>query len=815
MSDLGYAIRTLTRHPGPTMVVVLTLAVAIAATAVIYSAIDTVWNFIPIVKRGGLAYVATTDTRAVGSDGDGRSVVFRTPSSVPDLADWSARSTTFEELAGFEMGTANLTGIDVPIRVSANRVTANLPALWGFTPILGRVFRPEEGQAGATRATLLTHGFWQRQFLSNAGILGQSLLLDGVPHTVIGVLPPVAGTGLFKDVDVFVPLVLDPLRTGRDQRNVIVTGRLKPGVTRAQAAADLDAIARRLQVEHPETNQRIGASVLPLIESSGFNVRLLLSLLGMIALLVLIVACANVANIMVAQSLGRRHELAIRTALGASRVDRIRQLMTECTLLSLTAGAVGLLLAAWGVDALRWLGGDSFGFAEIRISGRVLVAGLLTALVAPLGFGLLPALGAAAPDPQELKDGARDAGATVRNRRTRSIIVGLQAGAAMVLMVQIGLLVRTTWALSEIRPGFDPAQVLTFHVGLPGSKYQEPAAIDRFSSEVMARLRALPGIASVGIVDRLPIVDSEPMVRLTVEGQAPAPLETRPLVARSAIAGDYLMTLRIPIRRGRAFSETEMTNASPVALVNEEAARRYWPGRDPLGSRVAVDAGVSDSTRGLTPAWLTVVGIVGNLRNSDIDQGPLPLVYVSTARQPSAEFGVVVKTSVADPLQLVPAIRTQVAGIDRDQPIHDVATMSQVLFDDLGSTYVLAAMLTVIGLVALLLSAAGIYGVVSHAVAQRRREIGVRLALGARPGAIVRMVVGHGTKPVIAGSLIGLLAAVALAFWSATALSDIEARDPLNYIVVTVLIAVVALAASYLPARRAASIDPVVALRQE
>jgi predicted permease len=803
------------------MVVVLTLAVAIAATAVIYSAIDTVWHFIPIVKRGGLVYVATTDTRAVGSDAGGRSVVYSTPSSVPDLADWSARSSAFEEFAGFEMDTANLTGIDVPIRVSALRVTANLPALWGFTPTLGRTFRPEEGQAGATRATLLSQGFWQRQFSSNAGILGQSLLLDGVPHTVVGVLPQVAGTGLFKDVDVFVPLVLDPLRTGRDQRSVIVTGRLKPGVTRAQAAGDLDAIARRLQAEHPETNGRIGASVLPLIESSGFNVRLLLSLLGAIALLVLIVACANVANIMVAQSLGRRHELAIRTALGASRADRIRQLMTESTLLSLTAGALGLLLAAWGVDALRWLGGDSFGFAEIRISGRVLVAGLLTALVAPLGFGLLPALGSAAPDPQELKDGARDMGASLRNRRARSVIVGLQAGAAMVLMVQIGLLVRTTWALSEIRPGFDPAQVLTFHVGLAGSTYQEPGAIDRFTGEVVSRLRALPGVASVGIVDRLPVVDSEPLARLTVEGAAPAPVEKRPLVARSAIAGDYLTTLRIPTISGRSFSEAEIVNVSPVALVNEEAAKRYWPGRDPLGARIALDVPVPGSdpvtrgdSRGLTPAWLTVIGVVGNLRNSDIDQGPLPQVYVSTTRQPSAQFGVVVKTAVADPLQLVPAIRTQVAGVDRDQPIHDVATMSQVLFDDLGSTYVLAAMLTVIGLVALLLSAAGIYGVVSHAVAQRQREIGVRLALGARPGAIVRMVVGHGTKPVIAGSLIGLLAAVAIAFWSATTLPEIDARDPLNYIVVAVMIAAVALAASYLPARRAAAIDPVAALRE-
>ena len=306
------------------------------------------------------------------------------------------------------------------------------------------------------------------------------------------------------------------------------------------------------------------------------------------------------------------------------------------------------------------------------------------------------------------------------------------------------------------------------------------------------------------------------MARLIVEGTAPVPLEARPSVARVAIAGDYFATMRIPVTRGRVFSETETANASAVALVSEEAARRYWPGRDPLGARITVqgsDPMIRGDSRGLTP--LQVVGVVGNLRNSDVDQGLLPQVYVSASWQPSAEIGVVVKSVGADPLLLVPAIRAEVARIDRDQPIHDVASMSHVLFDDLGSTYVLAAMLTTIGLVALCLSAAGIYGIVSYSVAQRRREIGVRIALGARPGTIVRMVVGHGTKPVVAGSLVGLVAAAAIAFGLATAVPEIDARDPINYAGVILVIAIVAFTASYLPARWAAAIDPVVALRQE
>ncbi len=318
---------------------------------------------------------------------------------MPDLADWSARSSTFEQFAAFEMGSVNLTGVDVPMRISSVRVTANLVDIWGFTPIVGRPFQSEDGRSGATPVALLTFGFWQRQFSSDATAIGTSVLLDGVAHTIVGVLPPVASTGVLRDSDVFLPLTVDPLRGARGERTLLVTGRLRPGVTRAQANAELEAIAGQLRDEHPDTNQRIAASVLPLIEATGFNVRILLSILGLIALLVLVVACANVSGILVAQSIGRRHELAVRAALGASRFDRVRQLMVESALSSALACIVGLMLAAWGISALRWLGGDSFGLAEIRLNWRVLIVGVLTALVAPFGFGLLPALRTASPDP--------------------------------------------------------------------------------------------------------------------------------------------------------------------------------------------------------------------------------------------------------------------------------------------------------------------------------------------------------------------------------------------------------------------------------
>jgi putative ABC transport system permease protein len=504
----------------------------------------------------------------------------------------------------------------------------------------------------------------------------------------------------------------------------------------------------------------------------------------------------------------RRHEFAVRSALGASRFDRVRQLMLESAMASAVACGVGLLLANLGIVALRWLGGDSFGLAAVTMNRRVLAAGLITALLAPFLFALLPAL-RSSPDPNELKESR--GGTAPGSRRARALIVALQAGAAVILMTQIGMLVRTTWTLSDIAPGFDPAHVLTFRVGLSGPQYDKPEAIARFTTAMLARLRGLPGVAFAGITDRLPVADGEVMARLSVEGRGPVPLEAQPAIARAAIEGDYLAAMRIPITWGRVFSAAELSGASPVALVNEEALRRFWPGAD-LSSgpprRLALNAAPGGER------WLDVVGVVGNLRNSDVDQGPLPEVFIPAAQQPSREMAVVVKTGGPSPLDLVPAIRAEVARLDPDQPVHDVALMTQVLYDDLAGTYVLAALLSAVGLVALGLSAAGVYGLVSYSVAQRGREIGVRMALGARPAVVVRMIVASAARPVAMGGVAGLMAATALALGADVSVPGTEARDPLNYLTVATAIVTVGLLASYLPARRAARIEPVTVLRQ-
>jgi putative ABC transport system permease protein len=795
---------------------VLTLGVAIGAATVIYSVVDLVRHLVPAVNQRGLVYVASTEARTVQTGRGTRNSVLRSPVSVPDLADWRSRSSSFEQLTGFRMGSTSLTGVEIPLRLNAINVTADLPDVWGFTPFLGRNFRTDEGLGASTGVVMLSHRFWEQHFSASANVIGQTMLLDEVPHTVIGVLPRAAGMGFFREADVFTPLVVDALRGPRDRRDVLVTGRLNAGVTREQAHTELQTIAGQLSREHPDTNQNVGADVLPLIEASGFNVRILVTILGLIALLIVVVGCANVASVMVAQSLARRHELAIHAALGASRADRIRRLLIEGFLVACAASVVGLLVAAWGMTGLRWLGSTALGFADLQMNRRVLLASLLIACATPVGFGLLPALRMAPPDPQELRDGARAAGATRRGRRLRNLIVALQTGAAMVLMVQIGLFIRTTWKLSDVAPGFEPAQVLTFHIGLPSSRYTQPDAIDRFVGNLLQRVGSLPGVSAAAVIDRLPIADGEQMSRLTIDRTVADPPEKRPLVARSAIAGDFLTTLRIPLKRGRAITEAELTKGAPVALINEEMAQRFWPGRDPIGSRLALDSGLP--RRSVAEAgqvmWLEVVGIVGNLRNSDVDQGPLPQVFVSLVRQRSPEFAVVVKSAAGDPLQLVAAIRAQVAAIDPNQPIYDIASMRQVLFTDMASTYVLSAILSTIGLIALVVSAAGIYGLVAYSVTRRRREIGVRMALGGTPGAIVRMLLLQATRPVIVGSLVGFVAG-ALSLLLAAGVPEIDPRDPISYGGVILLIVVSALLATLLPARRAATIDPVQALRAD
>lgn len=803
MNNFKFALRRCARNPGATFVVVTTLAVAIAAGTIIASTIDTVRHLVPAARSDRLVFVASSDTRS--NQLTGGSTTVRTGVSIPDLVDWSERTAAFDEFAAFTFGSANLTGMDVPLRLSTARVTQNLPDVWNIQPILGRSFRADEAHSGSEHVALLTDAFWERQF-SRTQVLGRTLMLDGQAYTVIGVLPAAVSTGLFNQIDLMTPLVLDRERARRDERNLHVAGVLKAGITRERAAADLESIAGQLQKEYPGTNAKAGVMVRPLVEMVGFNIPILLILLGVIATLLVAIACANVSNIVLAQTLGRRRELSVRSALGASRFDQVRQLMTESFLLSSIAGAAGLMLAGWGLMAIRLVGSDMIAFSQMTVNGRVLGAAVAVAFVAPFGFALLPAIRMSTPDIEELRQGTRG-GDTGRGRRLREVLVSVQMALAMILMIQVGLLIGATWKIHNLEKGFDPAQVLTLRIDLSSARYSQPRAAHDFFAQALDRIRSLPGVVTAGATSRLPIADREVIVPFAIAG-VPTASDAKPKAARAAITVDFLKTLRIPVVRGRGFGAADFGNAAPVALVNAQAARTYWPNQSPIGQRVTFD--VSGK-----PEWLEVIGVVGNVRNSDAGLAAPPQMYVPSSWRSEQSMAILVRTTSSDPIQLATVIRTMLAELDKDQPVHDVKTMSRVLFDDLGASYLLSGMLAVVGLIVLLLSAAGVYGLVSYSVSQQTREIGLRMALGAHPRKVLGMMVAQGSRPIAFGLALGAVGSGLLTYFTSGTLEDIDLRDPIGYLVVLAPLVALALLALYVPARRATHVDPMLALRAE
>jgi predicted permease len=602
---------------------------------------------------------------------------------------------------------------------------------------------------------------------------------------------------------------LDAARAARDDRRLFVMARLKPGVNPAQAEADLSRIASRLKTEYPSTNAQTGVVVRPLIEQLGGGIQTLLFMLALIAFLVAAMACANVSNVILAQAMGRQRELSIRTALGARRSHYLKQIAVESLSISLAAGASGLLLGGWGLALLKWIAGPQARlFGDASINWRIVAAGIVTAFVLPLGFALVPALQSWRPNPVDLMEGSRAVGGGSAHR-IRRLLVGVQVALAVVLLVQISLFAKTAWNFRTMENGFDPRGVLTFRFDLAAAKYNEEKTT-AFYRALLTRIDSLPGVTSAGSINRLPVADREMSARMKIDGAAPVEEEALPFTALAGVSSRYFETLRVPIRRGRGLTDTDFADkAPPVAVVSEDAAHLFWPGVDPIGARATIVAPNMPDTP------LQIVGIVANVRKSDIDQRVVPQVYVPMTWKPDRTMAVVVRSDAIDPFQMVQAIRLQAAAIDPNEPLFNVTSMEQVLYDDLASTYTLAGLLGAIAVVALCLAGVGVYGVVSFMVNQRTREIGLRIALGARPGTVLRMVIQQAARPVVGGGIAAAPAALALAYLMSTAFNEINARDPVHYFGVACSILLVTLVASYVPARRAARIDPLAALRQD
>jgi predicted permease len=797
--DARFALRQLWKQRSFSLIVVVILALAISVNALIFSFVNFfVLRPLPFSDPSRLTFIFATHPER-GRDRQGVAYA--------DFADWRRDSASFEDLGAFVRRTYNLTGAGDPVRVQGATATASLFSLWGLGSVRGRLIEPEDDRPGAARVAMLSHGFWSRHFGSDPAILGRALRLDGEPYLVVGVLTPSIEIGNLSEIDVWTPLAPAADPQDRQERVLRVTGRLKPGVDLARADAEVRALAERQQRDHPDTNAGWGAQVMPLRRAmSGANTWTVLALLGVAVSLVLAVACANVANLMLARGAARQRETAIRLALGASRRRLLRLALVEGAVLAALGGGVGLLLAGWGLDLIRSVTFEPF-FQLVVIDRRVLGFSALVALVTPLLFGPLPVLQAAGIDlVSTLKEGGAAVGGSLRRARGRSALVVAQLSIAVSLLVLAGLALRMAMALQVLDLGFDAQQLLTLKTDLPPARYAGDQELRAFYTRVAERLAALPGVRGVAAGAARPLIEPAPSEALAIEGREPAaPGQPQPWAMRAVASPEYFATLGVPVRQGRGFGPQDAPGAEPTVVVSRALVERYFDGADPIGRRLRVGTGDAP--------WRTIVGVVGDVLNSDDDQAPAPQVYLPFLQSPVRTLTLFVR---ADRLEtVVAAARRELAQLDPEQPLYDVKTMERALFEDLASNRVVTGLFSVFAVVALGLATVGLYGLVSWAVSQRVREIGLRVALGARRADIMRLVLGDGLRLLVMGLVLGLPLGAGLARAMSGALFGVSATDPLTYTLVPFALTAVTLLATLVPARRAAGVDPASVLRAE
>jgi putative ABC transport system permease protein len=797
----------LLKKPGFTLIAVITLALGIGATTAIFSAVNAVLlRALPYEHAERVVFVSSTEV----SRGIDRMTV-----SPPNFHDWREQNQVFDEMAAFLNGNFTLTGDGEPEQFSGTRVSPNLFTLLGAEPLVGRSFLNEEEQVGRHRVVVLSYGLWQRRFGADPGLVGKTLTINGNPYTVVGIMRPDFQFPNSR-TDVWMPLAFAPGPLDRGSHFLTVIARLKPGVTPALAQTEMAIIARRLEQFYKE-NQGVGVSVRPLREEllGGIEPALLI-LFGAVGF-VLLIACANVANLLLARAAARRRESAIRLALGASRPRLIRQLLTESVLLSLLGGASGLLLARWGVDFLLSLSPNTIPHSqEIGVDGRVLAFTFALSLVTGVLFGLAPALEASKIDLNEmLKEAGQTAGGKAGRHRTLRFLLVSEVALALVLLIGAGLLINSFLRLRSVNLGFDPERLLTMQISLPGSKYKEGSQRIAFFEQVLERVESLAGVESVGATNDLPLggtAFSRFFMAADIEGvPMPASPGELPPFAVFEVSPHYFSAMGTPLLKGRLFTAQDNQQGAPTAIINETVARRFFSDQDPIGKRIRVG-----SPNGWN-YWMTIVGVVGDTRLEKLSQTPFPEIYTphSQGLLGASSSMVLAVRSSDDPLRLAGLIREQVWAVDKNQPVSNIKTMEQLLSEGLAEPRFNTVLLGIFAVVALALSMTGVYGVASYSVSQRTREIGIRMALGAKASDVVRLVVGQGMKLALIGVVIGLVAAFALTHLMKSLLYGVDATDPLTFASIALLLPLVALLSSYIPARRAAKVDPMVALRRE
>jgi putative ABC transport system permease protein len=795
LRDIRYGVRSLLKRPGFTAIALVALALGIGANTAIFSLVNAVLlRPLPFAEPDRLVWVWGN----IKNGGNRASV------SPLDFLDYRQQNSTFEEFAASMQLRLNYTGGSEPERLEANGVTGNYFQALGAKPAFGRTFLIENEKPGNDQVAVLSYSFWQKRFAGDPAIINKTITLDGRSFAVLGVMPP--DFSMPRAADVWVPMNFD-IHPGMKQRKAHFLrpiGRLKAGVTMAQAQADTDAIARRLEEQYPESNTGWNLRLVSLREQLVGNTRPTLFILFGAVGFVLLIACANVANLLLVRAAGRRKEIAVRTALGAGRWRIVRQMITESVLLALVGGALGTLLALWGVEVLVALSAESLPLtAHVGIDATVLGFTLLVSLLTGVLFGLAPAVRTMKLNLSEsLKEGGRSGSEGAHRNRTRSVLVVLESAVAVVLLIGAGLLVRSLWLLQDTNPGFDPSNVLTMGVNLPGEKYDAPEKSTRFFSELESRVAGLPGVEAVGLVSELPLSGQPNDMPYTVEGRPPVPIDQAFDDDFRRVNINYFKALGIPFLRGRNFTDQEVRQGAKVVIISELLARQVFPNEEPLGKRLIMSFGNTA---------FEIIGIVGDIRHRALESNPAAAMYMPAYE---GSMNVVIRGK-GDPASLAAAVRKEVLQIDPNQPVADVRTMEQWLEKAVAGPRFRTTLLGLFALVALALASTGIYGVMSYSVSQRTHEIGVRMALGARRLDVMRLVVRQGMTLVIVGVALGLAGAFALTRLMDSLLFGVTAKDPFTFVAVSALLALVAFVACYLPARRATKVDPLVALRYE
>jgi predicted permease len=803
--DLRFALRTLVKNPGFTIVAVIALALGIGANSAIFSVVNAILLRPLPYKSPDQLVVIWENAAHLGFPKD-------TPSPA-NFLDWRGQSTVFAGMSAFAERSFNLTGVGEPERLEGRRVSANLFDVLGVKPIIGRSFVAQEDQPGS-KVVLLNESLWKRRFGSDPGVIGRAVNLNGEPYTVVGVLPHTVrlpSSGNWRD-QVWVPLAFPSEEAAsRSAHYLEVIARLKPGITLPKAQAEMDTIAARLAQQYPETNTRIGAVVGPLHEEIVGKMKSpLLILLGAVAF-VLLIACANVANLLLARAAVRQKEIALRLALGANRLRLTKQLLVESVLLSLLGGVVGLGLAYFGLNVLaRFIPTNVAQADTISIDVKVLLFTLAIAVVTGLIFGLVPATQASHFNLNEtLKEGGRDSGAGARGKRLRNSLVIAEVAISFILLVGAGLLINSFIHLRNLDPGFRADHLLALNVDLSEVKYPDTQRRTTFFAEVTRRVRTLPGVQSVAVAGNLPLTVNGDSTFIAVEGIPDPPVDQWPDVIYRTVGPGYFATMGIPLVRGRDFNDQDTLDTTPIVVISEKTAKHYWPNENPIGKRLKPGA-----TTNTTP-WRTVIGVVKDVRQNDFIAEPKMQMYFSYRQvKDLVANALVVRTSV-DPLSLGTSVRNAIWSVDKDQTVANIDSMEHIVAGAVARQRFSMLLLAIFAGLALVLAAVGIYGVMSYSVAQQTREIGIRIALGAQRRDVLRMTVKEGLKLVGVGLLIGLTSAFVLTRVMESLLFGISATDPITFGIICVVLLMVAALASYIPALRATTVDPMVALRAQ